>query len=438
MNYTAFSLNGAWRMDYTAEKYLGVENPWGKSDNFVENAVPGYWEDMTDIFCRTDFYHKLRMNPEYGIQQYPMTTMPPDMALPNIVGNFFYKRSFFYENIGGRIALYFSGVQNSVSVWINNEFLGTHEGYSTPFEFSIPDGLLNNGENTIIMSVSNHHLSGYEGEPVSGLTNRAANQYTGGITGDVEIRVYKSPLKDVAVFVSADCSTVSVKPEMTKKTSFKWSVYDDSLVIKSGVADGDFNFDTESLLYWSPENPKLYTLKIFCEDAVLVRDFGIRSLVADGVHFKLNNTPYFLRGICEHCYFPETIHPAHDYIYYCNIIKEIKKLGFNFIRFHTHIPEEEYMRAADELGVLLHVECPNNTTISEWQEIVKFCRRHTSVVIYCCGNELLIDESFIQYLNKCADIVHSDTDSLFSPMSALRGLEYFWVEAEQEKETKSK
>ena len=48
-----------------------------------------------------------------------------------------------------------------------------------------------------------------------------------------------------------------------------------------------------------------------------------------------------------------------------------------------------------------------------------------------------MDEPFIEHLNKCADIVHSDTDALFSPMSAMRGLEYFWVEPEQEKETKS-
>jgi len=33
--------------------------------------------------------------------------------------------------------------------------------------------------------------------------------------------------------------------------------------------------------------------------------------------------------------------------------------------------------------------------------------------------------------------VHENTDALFSPMSAMRGLEYFWVEPEQEKEMKA-
>ena len=162
----------------------------------------------------------------------------------------------------------------------------------------------------------------------------------------------------------------------------------------------------------------------------------MRRLLPDGSHFRLNGSPYFLRGVCEHCYFPETIHPDHNLTYYRSIIKNLKKLGFNFIRFHTYIPEEEYMQAADELGMLLHVESPNNTSLEEWEQIVTFCRRHTSVVIYCCGNELQMDDPFIAHLNKCADAVHQNTDSLFSPMSAMRGLEYCWIEPEQEPETK--
>jgi len=452
MLYTSLLLNGMWEMSYTEEKYsdskvpseyincaeedvAGTE-PENVSSSLIENAVPAYWEDMTEKFRYSPFFGKLKINPEYGLQSYPIAGTAPDMALPNIVGNFFYKRRFNCKNIKSSASLYFEGVQNAVSVWINNVFLGRHEGYSAPFEFVLPDGLIKDGENTIILSVSNHPLCGYAGELISGLTNRAANQYTGGITGNVELRVYNSPLRDVTIFVSDDCNMVSAKPEMTDRKAFEWSVFDGDEIIKSGTADGDFSFETEDLLWWSPENPKLYTLKITCGEAVLKRNFGVRRLLADGVHFKLNNTPYFLRGICEHCYFPETIHPNHDYTYYRNIIKTVKKLGFNFIRFHTYIPEEEYMRAADELGILLHVECPNNTTLEEWQEIVKFCRRHTSVVIYCCGNELLMDEPFIEHLNKCGDVVHSKTDALFSPMSAMRGLEYFWVEPKQEKETK--
>lgn len=433
MNYTAFSLNGVWEMNYDEKAYKGKENPFLMLENpfmkptRVADAVPGYWEDMTEQFKMTPFYCKFRINPEYGLQQYPLSGDAPDMALPNIVGNFFYRRTFVCKDITEPTVLHFEGVQNAVSAWINDVYLGRHEGYSAPFDFEIPEGVLVDGENTICLSVSNHRLEGYDGEPVSGLTSRAANEYTGGITGDVELRVYNCPLRDVALLVSDDCETVEARVEMTEIKELTWQVFDGEKELSAGKANGDFTFKTEGFERWSPENPKLYTLVVSCGEGSIERTFGVRKLLVDGVHFTLNGNPCFLRGVCEHCYFPDTIHPAHDKVYYRSIIKELKKLGFNFIRFHTYVPEEEYMQAADELGMLVHVESPNNTTVAEWKDIVKLCRRHTSVVIYCCGNELLVDEPFIEHLNQCADEVHEQTDSLFSPMSALRGLEYFYI-----------
>ncbi|MBQ4086976.1 MAG: beta galactosidase jelly roll domain-containing protein [Clostridia bacterium] len=442
MNYIGFSLNGTWEMNYKEQKYEGTENPftalkdtWEKHA-LIENAVPGYWEDMTEKFKLAPFFCQLRINPEYGLQQYPISGVAPDMALPNVIGNFFYRRTFVCRDITAPCALHFEGVQNAVSVWINNVYLGRHEGYSAPFDFDIPEDLLMNGENTICLSVSNHRLEGYDGEPISGLTSRAANECTGGITGDLELRVYNCPLRDAAVLIAEDCNSAEVRVKMTERAELTWQVLDGEQELMSGNANGNFSFSTENLARWSPECAKLYTLRITCGEGCMEHTFGVRRLVADGVHFKLNGIPYFLRGVCEHCYFPDTIHPAHDKAYYRFIIKNLKKLGFNFIRFHTYVPEEEYMQAADELGMLIHVESPNNTTLAEWKDVVKLCRRHPSVVIYCCGNELLLDEPFIAHLNQCADVVHAQTDSLFSPFSALRGLEYFFFEPELEHELK--
>ena len=418
-------------MNYSEEAYTGSENPWVKG-TLVENAVPGYWEDMTEAFLLTPFYRHLRINPEYGIQRYPIADVAPDMALPNVYGNFFYRRSFVLEGAVEEAAVFhFEGVQNAVSVWLNDVYLGRHEGYSAPVDFAIPQGTLTEGENVIVLSVSNYRLKGYDGYPVSGLTSRAANEYSGGITGDVELRVYHSALRDVAVVVSEDCSQVEVRVESIEKASYEWAVYDGKTLCKSGSAEGDFRFAAEGLEYWSPEQPKLYTLEVSCDGYVLRRPFGVRKLVADGVHFKLNGQPYFLRGVCEHCHFAETVHAHHDLSWYRKVIKKEKSLGFNFTRFHTYVPAEEYMQAADELGMLLHVESPNNTSLEEWKKIVTMCRRHTSVVIYCCGNELQMEDPFIEHIKKCAEEVHERTDSLFSPMSAMRGLEYCCIEKDQ-------
>ncbi len=423
MIYTSFSLNGTWKMDYGEENYLSKECPDFKGST-VANAIPGYWEDMTESFMKTSFFRRMRINPEYGLWQYPITGDCPDMALPNVMGNFFYQKKFVCQGIKENAVLYFGGVQNAASVWLNGEYLCRHEGYSSPFEVKIPAGLLADGENTVVLSVSNHRLEGFDDQPVSGITSRAASEYSGGVIGNVELRVYNSPMRDIKLIVSEDCSAVSVDIEEVSKASYIWEVLDGKRVVKSGESGSSFEFSCEDLEKWSPESPKLYTLKISCGEAIFERQFGVRRLTVNGVHFKLNGTPYYLRGICEHCYYPETVHLNNDIRFYRNVIKKLKSLGFNFIRFHTHIPTEEYMQAADELGMLMHVETPNNASFEEWKDIIKFCRRHTSVAVYCGGNELQIHDEYIAHLNKCADEVHAKTDSLFSPMSALRGFEY--------------
>ena len=57
MIYTAFTLNGSWEMQYQETKYTDVKNPW-QGGALVENAVPGYWEDMTERFLTTPFFKR--------------------------------------------------------------------------------------------------------------------------------------------------------------------------------------------------------------------------------------------------------------------------------------------------------------------------------------------------------------------------------------------
>lgn len=425
MPYLSFSLNGQWEMDYREEAYASSAEPIF-SGAAIANAVPGYWEDMQEDFQLAPFFGQLKVNPEHGLQRYPIAGTAPDMALPYIVGNFFYRRTFRYEGDCQPCAFHFAGVQNELSLWLNGIYLGHHEGYSTPFEIAIPQEALLDGENTIVLSVSNCNLTGYDNQPVSGLTNRAANQYTGGITGDVSLRVYESALRDAAVRIYPNCTEAFVEVIHDGPCSVAWEVLDGPAVILQGNSNDSFSFPTDGMALWSPENPKLYTLRLRCGGASLVRSFGVRRLTAEGNHLHLNGVPYYLRGICEHCYYPETVHPNHDIGFYRNVIRKLKELGFNFIRFHTHIPAEEYMQAADELGILMEVESPNYTSEAEYRQIVDFCRRHTSVIMYCCGNELEMDDDYIVHMERCAAIVHENTDALFSPMSALRGVEYFW------------
>ena len=435
MNNT-ISLNGTWRIDWLSDQpYTAEEEPQIRenSDSATPCPVPGYWEDLTDLFRTTALHTKLRWNPLYTLQRYPQAGYVPDMALPNPVGCFVYQRAVTLDEIpAGETELYIGGVQNTVSAWVNGVYLGRHEGYSAHFAFAVPAGTLKTGENRITLAVSNNRLAGYMGRPVSGLTSRAANECTGGIWGDVQLRSFPDGLRDLWVSITDDCSYFMVDTGVTRSTK-TIRIFDGKKCIcaKEIPAEQERSrFLTDGYTFWTPDNPKLYTAEVSTEHQTVSTRFGIRRLTVQGTKLYLNGEPYFFRGICEHCYQPMTVHPTRDKGYYRMVIRKLKELGFNSIRFHTWVPPQEYMDAADELGMVLEIETPNNTSHGEWCDIIRFCRGHASVNLYSTGNELQIDADYEKHLQGCASLVHSASNSLFSPMSAMRGIEYNFTDNE--------
>ena len=91
--YETISLSGDFEMNFFADgEYLSDKIPEFEGC-MMKNAVPAYWEDMIDDFGETFIYEHLKWNPGYAPQRYPIAGYVPDMALPNILGCFFYKRS---------------------------------------------------------------------------------------------------------------------------------------------------------------------------------------------------------------------------------------------------------------------------------------------------------------------------------------------------------
>ncbi len=430
----SISLNGTWMVDHLsnapyhseAEPNFAARNPLDKNNLSVTPIpVPGYWEDLADLFRSTPLHTKLQWNPLYTQQRYPQAGYVPDMALPNPVACLVYKKEFLLcePDITPENALYIGGAQNTVSAWINGVYLGRHEGYSAEFFFEIPQGVLKAGKNTVTLAVSNHRLAGYQGLPVSGLTTRAACECTGGIYGDIEIRSYPDGLRDLWVTVAEDLSAFTLHTRGGRNKVA--NIYDGKRLLCTKEFEGDsLTLSAEGMKHWSPDAPNLYKAVVATVHQRLERRFGIRRLTVRGTKLYLNGEPYFFRGTCEHCYHPITVHPTREKNYYRKVLRTLKELGFNSIRFHTYIPMREYLEAADELGMVMEVETPNNTTRAEWAEIVETCRKHTSVMAYSSGNEMQVNEDYIAHLRSCAELIHSQTDSLFSPISAMRGIEY--------------
>ena len=425
--YDSVSLDGAWEMAYQPYAWETVNEPVARGVR-VENAVPGYWEDMTEAFRAAGMTNEFRINPWYSRQTFPVTGSADNTTLPQIYGCFIYRRRVTLDREDSAV-LRFEGVRNQVHVWINGSFVGFRAGFSTPFEMPIPAGLLRKGENEIVLAVSNNPNLGWC-DYVCGLTTRSVFRSTGGVNGHLDIRFPRNSLADVYVTTARDLKSFTVHVGdrgMGNRERFKWEIVRDESALAYGEADGDFTLPTEGFEFWSPEHPVRYTLCIKTPEGEYSQKFGIRRLVADGEKLRLNGRPVYMRGVTEHCYFPKTVHLPRDLDYYRMVTSKRKELGFNFVRFHTFVPPVEYLEATDELGMLVHIETPNFVPEPEFAAVIAFARSHPSAVIYCMGNETRIDRLAEAYLRDCADLVHSRTDALFSPMSAMRGCEYCLV-----------
>ena len=443
--YDAVTLDGAWEMSYCSNAWDSVACPKFKGVA-VAKAVPGFWENMVPALRAAGMKDAFRINPVYERQTIPITQWAKCTTLPNIYGCFLYRRAFTLDaksfRFGGRGApalppayLAFDCVRNQVHAWVNGKFVAFRQGFSTPFELPIPNGVLREGENEIVLAVSNNPNNGYNGSDVSGLTTRGLFEATGGIDGRLELRFAGNGIRDVYVTTAKDLKTFTVhvgergmgngERGMGNGERVLYEIKNgDGKVVAKGEAKGDFTLPTKGFSFWSPENPVRYTLTLTTPEGTCSQKFGIRRLVPDGERMRLNGELTYLRGVTEHCYFPETVQLPRDLAYYRAITAKRKELGFNFLRFHTFVPPDEYLEAMDELGIMVHIESPNFVTLDEYNAIIRFARKHPCVVAYCTGNETWIDETAEKYLESVAKLVHAGTDSLFTPMSAMRNVEY--------------
>ncbi len=393
--------------------------------------VPGVWDDQPESFSGED----TAVNPDYAPVRFPMPRTP-DASLPYIVGTVWYRRSFTAGEPCSHAVLELDSVMTRARVWVNGACAGCVRGYSAPHTVSL-DGFLRAGENELIIAVTNDpdmhlgcHVRGYKG--FSGELGAVSLRLTGACR-----------IADAAGFARDEkFFTIDALLEGdTEGAELGYKVMDGLHAVREGsfpVEGLSLRRDILSmgLAPWSDITPKLYELRLVLrsKDGVCDRrtlPLGLRTLRAHGTQLTLNSSPIFLRGSTEHAYYPETCTPPRDARTYAKNLRVLRSLGFNFLRFHTSVPCEGCLQAADELGFLVQLEAPVGCTPREWEEILRFVRRHPSAAIACGGNEQLLDEERIAELAADARVTHELAPALlYNPHEALRGVEYGWSDSD--------
>ncbi len=157
--------------------------------------------------------------------------------------------------------------------------------------------------------------------------------------------------------------------------------------------------DAGALQPWTPDTPVLYTLEAEGQSW----RFGCVDLRPDGAGLRLNGAPFyargFIRGITAHDHPNLTGGSTRDG--YAKSIRQAKRYGFNLVRFHSTIPDPEFVDLADEMGLFIHMEIgyrheygadgrKKGIVIDEqrWRDAIRRYRNHPSVAIFCLGNEM--------------------------------------------------
>lgn len=303
-----------------------------------------------------------------------------------------FKKSFSIPNEmlqNYNFVLIAEGINYEAKIKINNIFIAEHEGGFSSIKIPIDENILQEN-NEIIIDVINE-LDHRNTIPLSNQINFSKNY--GGINKDIyllavpKIYVFENKLdytidSKFSVSITNNCTINSGDIESLLSNENKDFLLKTILVNKNTgetVLESDAvkfaidNFNTKQIankfvlknpLYWSPENPQLYTVKTIVTQTENIIDesiseFGICDVKFEKDHITVNGFPSMLKGID---YFEHTPRYASalNYSDTERDLLNIKELGFNCVRVPGRSAHPYIVNICNRIGLFLLQEIPFN------------------------------------------------------------------------------
>ena len=444
-------LNGLWEFFYSPEALSPKPERLPVAAAYTGRMVtPGYWDDHYELFDEEDFFGlTARFNPDYRPPHFPCgRTLTPHASCSFLIGTGYYRRILPPLEPRMLATLRIGPAMWGGAVFCNGRCGGVIEGYSTATVFALEELMYADRENELIIAVCNLHDDGgaycrldgsHDGiargaRPGQhrGLAAQGYQSERGGIAEGVFLKLTRQA-EITDWFPAFDGQRIRCEFAVRGKSGWqlRWQLRDGKSVLFSGeTSEASWECDASALTCWNDQNPKLYQLilNLVLDGEIVDSVSGMwapRTFTVAGKNLHLNRHPVYLRGVTEHCYFPETCNPHWDEGKYLRDLGALKQAGFNFIRCHTWCPPEAFYNACDKLGILVQTELPVVWSWTEAEAIIRQIRRHPCAVILCEGNEKIIDETAMVRLRQLADKLHSLAPGmLFNPQEAMRGIEY--------------
>jgi len=360
-------------------------------------------------------------------------------GLNNFNGSLWYYRKFsFKEKQKLDYVLKFNGVDYFTDVWINDNYLGEHEGYFQSFYFPVSDYLNKSDDNLLVVRVTspfeepktvwplkkklikgifNHH----DCRPGGWSYEFGQDKNTGGIWNDVELHIidkilienikinakYNSVKNEAKIAVSIIYNNLSTAQIIRKIKLSIFNIKNNLIHFNYKEIKLKFGNNTDIIhltlvnpdLWWSWDlgKPNLYKIKIEGNIGEVIEEtFGIREVnLDDNEIFYLNDKSLFLRGtnIIPTQFLSELTKSKIE-----KMVKMMREANINIVRVHAHVNRKEFYDACDKYGIIVwqdfslqwtyddSEEFISNAT-SQIKDMIRLHFNHPSIAYWCCHNE---------------------------------------------------
>jgi beta-galactosidase/beta-glucuronidase len=393
-------------------------------------------KDEADAY-KPDFkdnnWRKLDLPHDWSIEG----TLSPTLAsctgyLPGGIAWYRKKLDIPAELTGKKIFVYFEGVYNRSTVYINGQLLGFRPNGYVSFAYDLTPYLKPGESNILAVRVDHSQYADSRWYTGSGIyrdvwliTSDPVHFDMWGVT--YQTRQVKG--NEAIVQVSADVKN-ETKVESDAKVLMQWLDLSGKVVAQATVkkklsAGGVSKFTTDitikNPLLWSTESPNLYQLKTTLYSGTKIVDesvckTGIRTtMYYANKGFALNGKWMKMKGVCIH-HDAGVLGSAVPGEVWKRRLITLKSLGCNAIRMSHNLQAPDLYELCDELGFLVmdegfdEFEFPKKKWLSGWNvgepgfqgtfdffeewsdrdvaSMVLRDRNHPSVILWSIGNEV--------------------------------------------------
>ena len=300
-------------------------------------------------------------------------------------GKGWYRRTLTLSRdyVDKKVRLYFEGVYMNSEVYVNGQLAGGHPyGYSSFWVDATP--YVNIGNNEIVVSVDNSRQPNCRWYSGSG--------------------IYRNVWLVTTPKTYIDDWSVAVSTPDTRHVHLTATV-----VLPDGTTRPlQQDVEVENPRLWSPDDPYLYHAELTIPEGDCIPvTYGIRTIDYSAEKgLTLNGKPLKLNGACVHHDNGILGAAAYDDAEYRKA-RLMKEAGFNAVRTSHNPPSEAFLRACDELGLLVIDEVFDgwrekkndndydySTLFDKWWQrdvdaMVLRDRLHPSIFCWSTGNEVI-------------------------------------------------